>query len=132
MKKTEQQTYNIPQVDEDAVRAIQVHCGLRPLTSRILVARGITTPEAAELFLTPSLDRDWLDPELIPGLTEVADKVEEVIRRGGRILVFGDFDVDGITATAVSVRGLRALGADVSGIIPHRYNEGYALSQAAV
>ncbi|MGN0037953.1 MAG: single-stranded-DNA-specific exonuclease RecJ [Coriobacteriales bacterium] len=132
MDMRERHTYSVPSIDADAAKAIEVHCGLRPLTSRILVARGITTPEQAEAFLTPSLERDWLDPTLIPGLEEVAAKVEEVIRRGGRILVFGDFDVDGITATAVSVRGLRALGADVSGLIPHRYNEGYALSQAAV
>ena len=132
MNKENELTYKIPQVDEDCVKAIEVACNLRPLTARILVSRGVDTPAKAQRFLTPSLERDWLDPNLIPGLSDVADKVEAAIRAGKRILVFGDFDVDGITATTVSVRGLRALGADVCGLIPHRYNEGYALSQAAV
>ncbi len=62
----------------------------------------------------------------------MADVVEREVRRGGRVLVFGDFDCDGITATATLVRGLRRLGADVVGLIPHRYDEGYALSDAAI
>lgn len=132
MNKENELTYKIPQVDENCVKAIEVACNLRPLTARILVSRGVDTPAKAQRFLTPSLERDWLDPNLIPGLSDVADKVEAAIRTGKRILVFGDFDVDGITATTVSVRGLRALGADVCGLIPHRYNEGYALSQVAV
>lgn len=125
-------TYSIKAYDEDKAQALVAHCNIRPLTARVLVGRGVDTPAAAERFLTPSLERDWADPSLIPGLVEVADKVERVLRAGGRILVFGDFDVDGITATTVSVRGLRSLGADVVGLIPHRYNEGYALSEAAV
>ena len=121
-----------PHVDEATVSDISRACGLRPLTARLLVARGHTTPAAVQRFLTPSLQRDWLPPEGIPGLQQVADCVQAAIQAGTRILVFGDFDVDGITATAISVRGLRALGADVAGLIPHRYEEGYALSEAAV
>ena len=133
MKKTDEaRSFCIPDIDETAVNDIVVNCGLLPLTARVLVSRGITTPEAANEFLTPSLDRDWLDPEIIPGLTEVADKVEAAIRAKKRILVFGDFDVDGVSATTVSLRGLRALGADVVGLIPHRYEEGYALSEKAL
>ncbi len=127
-----QHNYEISAVDEDAARGVELACGVRPLTARILASRGFDTPQAAREFLDPSLERDWHDPSLIPGLIDVADKVEQVIRSGGRILVFGDFDVDGITATTVSVRGLRQLGADACGLIPHRYNEGYALSREAV
>lgn len=132
MKTTLLDIYNFAECDEACANEIAQACGLRPLTARILSSRGVCTPQEAERFMSPSLDRDWLDPYQIPGMREVVDKVEEVIRSGGRILVFGDFDVDGITATTVSVRGLRALGADAEGLIPHRYNEGYALSKAAV
>ncbi len=129
--KTKQDVF-VEHEDEAAAREIAQACSLSSLTSRVLVSRGIDSVELAREFLTPSLERDWLAPEQIPGLVEIADAVERAIREGKRILVFGDFDVDGITATAVSVRGLRALGATVYGLIPHRYNEGYALSEAAV
>ena len=65
-------------------------------------------------------------------MSEVVDCLRAAIEGRKRILVFGDFDVDGITATALSVRALRALGADAHGLIPHRYDEGYALSEAAI
>ncbi len=124
--------YTVAPADEAAVEAIASGCGLLPLTARILVSRGIDTPERVRAFLSPSLTRDCHDPACIPGLEEVADKVLSVMEAHGRILVFGDFDVDGISATALAVRGLRVLGACADGLIPHRYDEGYALSEAAV
>lgn len=132
MTQQSKQTYEIKPYDEDIAKEIESACSLRPLTARILASRGVATAAQAKRFLSPDLSRDWHDPALIPGLIDVAAKVESVIRAGGRILVFGDFDVDGITATTVSVRGLRDLGADACGLIPHRYDEGYALSKAAV
>lgn len=129
--KTKQNIF-VEHEDELAAQDIAKACNLSSLTSRVLVSRGVDSVEAAREFLSPSLERDWRDPQEIPGLAEVADVVEKAIREKKRILVFGDFDVDGITATAVSVRGLKALGACVHGLIPHRYNEGYALSEAAV
>ena len=72
------------------------------------------------------------DLTIIPGLSEAADALEAAIRRGDHILVFGDFDLDGISATTVLTRGLRALGAQATPFIPLRFEEGYALSQAAI
>lgn len=132
MKADDMNDYEVAPIDEATVETIVKSCGLSPLTARVLVARGFATPHEVDEFLTPSLERDWHDPAKIPGLVAVADKVESAIRAGKRILIFGDFDVDGITATTVSVRGLRALGADVVGLIPHRYEEGYALSEKAI
>ena len=119
-------------VDEAAAGDIASCCGLSPLTARLLVARGVDSVEEVQRFLEPSLERDWLDPADIPGLPAAAERIALAIERHERILVFGDFDVDGITATTVSVRGLRAFGADVVGLIPHRYDEGYALSERAI
>ena len=103
-----------------------------PLVARIMVARGIDSVEAGQLFLTPSLERDWADPRLIPGMEQVADRVERAVRAGESIAVFGDFDVDGITSTCLLTEALRTLGARVRPFIPHRFDEGYGLSQAAL
>jgi single-stranded-DNA-specific exonuclease len=96
------------------------------------VARGIVDADDAQRFLAPDLDRDWGDPALVPGMTEVADALEAAVRARRRILVFGDFDVDGISATACMARGLAALGADVGCLIPHRMDEGYGLTPGAL
>ncbi len=97
-----------------------------------LVARGISTSEQARAFLNPTLERDWLDPYLIPGLGDVADAVEASIRKDQHIVVFGDFDLDGISATATLTRGLRVLGARVTPFIPLRFEEGYGLTEASL
>lgn len=108
--------------------------GLRvaPLIARIMAARGISTVEEGKLFLTPSLERDWCDPLIIPGMREVADRVQLAIERGESIAVFGDFDVDGITSTCLLTEALRELGAVVHPFIPHRFEEGYGISQNAL
>ena len=97
-----------------------------------MVAHGITSIEEGQLFLTPSLDRDWADPLVIPGMAVVADRVERAVRSHERIAVFGDFDVDGITSTCLLTEALRMFGANVTPFIPHRFDEGYGLSRAAL
>ena len=89
-----------------------------------MVAHGITSIEEGQLFLTPSLDRDWVDPLVIPGMAVVADRVERAIRSHECIAVFGDFDVDGITSTCLLTEALRSFGANVTPFIPHRFDEG--------
>ena len=106
--------------------------GLPRFVAATLVARGISEPSEVRAFLEPSLDRDWLDPYTIPGLSEVADALEAAIKRGDHLIVFGDFDLDGISATTVLTRGLRELGAHATPFIPLRFEEGYALSDAAL
>ena len=106
--------------------------GIPGLVARIMVAHGITSIEEGQLFLTPSLDRDWADPLIIPGMSVVADRVERAIRNHEHFAVFGDFDVDGITSTCLLTEALRTFGADVTPFIPHRFDEGYGLSRAAL
>ncbi|MDR2105958.1 MAG: single-stranded-DNA-specific exonuclease RecJ [Coriobacteriales bacterium] len=122
----------IRDVDKAAVQALTESCGLAPLVAHTLVARGIQTAAAVEDFLHPSLDREWSAPEAVCGLVAVSDALEEAIRAHRRILVFGDFDVDGISATACMVRGLSALGASVDYLIPNRMDEGYGLTAASL
>lgn len=116
----------------DAEQAITAAFGVPSLVARILAARGADDLDEVSRFLTPSLERDWCDPALIPGLVEVANRVERAVRDGEAVAVFGDFDVDGMSSTALLTLALKELGANVQGFIPRRFGEGYGLSEAAM
>ncbi len=103
-----------------------------PLVARIMAARGVGSIDEARRFLTPSLDRDWSDPLGIPGMGAAADRVEHALRTHEAIAVFGDFDVDGMTSTCLLTLALRELGGAVMPYIPHRFGEGYGLSEEAL
>jgi len=122
----------VSQPDFALVRLLTDELGVSEVTARVLAARGIVSADEARAFLAPSLDRDWPGTSAIPGLAEVAARVSRAIDAGEHIVVFGDFDLDGISAAAVATRGLRALGADVDAVVPHRFREGYGLTPAAV
>ena len=119
---------NDPSLEGELVSGLH----LAPLVARIMVAHGIGSVEEGRLFLTPSLERNWADPLIIPGMAEVAARVERAVRSGELIAVFGDFDVDGITSTCLLTEALRALGAHVRPFIPHRFDEGYGLTCQAL
>ena len=70
---------------------------ITPLVARIMVAHGIASVEEGRRFLTPSLERDWADPLIIPGMYEVVARLDRALDAHEAIAVFGDFDVDGIT-----------------------------------
>ena len=123
--------FNVKGVRPDVVNLLSGTLGLPRFVAATLAGRGIDSLPKAQAFFHPSLDRDWLNPYMIPGLEEVVDDLERAIRRGRHILVFGDFDLDGISATTVLTRGLRELGAAVTPFIPRRFEEGYGLSIAA-
>ena len=118
--------------DPSSERAIVEACGVVPIVARTLVSRGIRDVEEARLFLSPSIERDWLDPLLIPGMSEVADRVQAAIEGGETIAVFGDFDVDGMSATCLLTLGVRRLGGHVLPFIPDRFKEGYGLSRTSL
>lgn len=123
---------NILPANEAAVQLLSDKLHLPRFIASTLVARGIDTPEKAELFLSPDINRDWRNPYDIGGMDSVVDALSVALRAQKRILVFGDFDLDGISATAIMTRGLRALGAEVIPFIPLRFEEGYGLSDKAI
>ncbi len=124
--------FDIRRVDSAAVATVAKATGLPEFLAATIVSRGIDTPELAEQFLHPSLERDWLNPYIIPGLEDVAYALVDAIKSQKHILVFGDFDLDGISATCVLTRGLRSLGAaKVTPFIPRRFDEGYGLTEEA-
>lgn len=118
--------------DAVAEHEVRAATGVTPLAARVMVARGIRTAAQAREFLTPSLERDWLDPRELPGLVPAADRVERAVRSHEVIAVFGDFDVDGMSSTCLLTLGLRELGAEVHPYIPRRFGEGYGLSAEAL
>ena len=105
--------------------------GVSPLTIQILQNRGITDPDQAKQFLAPALS-DLPDPFLMKDVKVAALRILQAIRRREKISLFGDYDVDGITATALLLLFLREAGAQVDFYLPHRLKEGYGLNQTAV
>jgi single-stranded-DNA-specific exonuclease len=101
------------------------------LVSRLLRARGFVDPERTTAFLHPSPD-GFHDPFLLLGMDAATSAILEHIRLGSRIMVHGDYDVDGITATATVTSFLRQIGADCRFYIPDRLTEGYGLSESGI
>lgn len=117
--------------DEARVRALAAAGGYAPLTAAVLSARGIDTPDAAAAYL--SCDTAGLHaPLLLADMDKAVAVVEGALQRGERIVVYGDYDVDGVTATCTLVDYLRGRGAKCDYYIPNRLREGYGLSRAAM
>lgn len=93
----------------------------------VLVGRGLVDASAVHGFLNPRL-AEVTDPFLLPGMAPAADRILRAVRTRERIAVYGDYDVDGVTATALMVTVLRRLGADVQPFLPNRIDEGYGMS----
>lgn len=98
---------------------------------RLLALRGLDTPEKIVAFLHPS--REHLsDPFLLKGMAEAVELIRRAVGAGQKIAVYGDYDADGVTSTALLVRTLRMLGASVEAYIPDRFREGYGLHPEAL
>jgi single-stranded-DNA-specific exonuclease len=108
------------------VRALAQALDLRETTASVLVRRGYGDPEAAQAFL--AAERPRHDPLLLGDVADACALLRRRIAEGGRICVHGDYDVDGICATALAVTVLRGFGADVEWHLPSRFEEGYGLS----
>jgi single-stranded-DNA-specific exonuclease len=104
---------------------------ISPLAAQVLCNRGLSDLEQAKTFFDPKLS-DLLPPSALEGTEQAADLVREAIQQGRKIVIYGDYDVDGITGTATLWRVLRMAGADVDYYIPHRLEEGYGLNEEAV
>ncbi|MCB1059756.1 MAG: single-stranded-DNA-specific exonuclease RecJ [Calditrichaeota bacterium] len=99
--------------------------------ARILLNRGMETPDAVERFFSPS-PAQLYDPFLMSGMEKAVDRIVEALQNRDRIAIYGDYDVDGITSVSMLYLFLRDLGGDVVAYIPDRQNEGYGISQAGL
>ena len=118
--------WKILQPDPLLVQKIQKNLNCHPITARVLANRKITSAAQASDFFQPTLDT-LPSPMLLNGINAAARRIRNALGNRERILVFGDYDVDGVTATALMVDFLRNVGADVIAHIPHRTDEGYGL-----
>jgi single-stranded-DNA-specific exonuclease len=105
--------------------ALERELGVGHVLSQILVRRGLGMPELARAFLQA---QERHEPSAFAGIDQALQSIRQQIATGGRITVHGDYDVDGICATAIMVRALRALGANVGWFLPSRVDDGYGLS----
>jgi single-stranded-DNA-specific exonuclease len=121
-----QMQYTILQPDPDLVRRIQQHLDCHPIVATILANRKIGSARHAVDFLQPTF-KSLPNPMELSGMREAADRIYYALQKKQRILVFGDYDADGVTATAVLSTFLTGAGADVRIHLPHRTIEGYGL-----
>ena len=105
--------------------------GVSPTVAALLISRGCEDESSARRFLQPSYDQ-LHDPYLMLGMSEAVPRLLRAIDTGERILVYGDYDVDGTTGTALLLRALNLLGARTGFHVPHRFTEGYGIQQAAL
>ncbi len=117
--------------DPIAIDRLSKELRLSPLVAQVLIARGLASADNARSFLTAKLS-DLFEPSRLPGVDEAADRVVDAVRAGRRITIYGDYDVDGVTATSVLWHCLTLAGAVVDYYIPCRMEEGYGLNVEAL
>jgi len=117
--------------DRAAVAELASALRVQPLVAALLIARGHGTAEKALEFLNPSFDH-LHDPLLLKGMREAADRVHRAVADGEKILIWGDYDVDGTTGTVLLRRVLKMLGAETGFHVPNRFTEGYGVNIPAL
>lgn len=114
------ENYTLLDTSQDLVAKLTRTHNLPRLVARVLVSLGYDSYEKITRYLSATLERDWEDPCLIPGLVPCVGRIQEAIEKHERICVFGDFDVDGVCALAIMCQALEALGAYVRPYFPDR------------
>ncbi len=122
-----QEKWQLQSYNPRPVSILMERLGISKIMAQALVARGIVTEEEAKRFLRSDL-ADLHDPFLIEGMARAAERLEGAITSGEKIAIWGDYDADGVTATAVLVRALRNFGASPRYYLPSRLQEGYGLN----
>ncbi|MBQ1248677.1 MAG: DHH family phosphoesterase, partial [Selenomonadales bacterium] len=115
------------EADEETVDSLAAALQVPSYIAKILVNRGITTVDDAKRFLTQD-ESYGVSPFLMKGIDKAVERIQTAIENREKIVVYGDYDVDGITATSLMMRVLKELGADVTYFIPNRHTEGYGLN----
>jgi hypothetical protein len=117
--------------DRQLVAELERKAGVSSIVAQLLAARGLVDPSDAKRFLAGTLS-DLRDPETLPGVPEAADRLLAAAKAGRPIVVYGDYDADGMCATAILIGCLEAVGGKVSWYVPDRFEEGYGLNGEAL
>src|SRR5436309_3560739 len=118
--------------DADLVAALSREANVPPLIAQLLLNRGVSDASGAATFFDRRLS-GLHDPETLPGVVEAAERIVSAIRDRRKIVIYGDYDVDGVCGTSILWACLRLAGAaDVEYYIPHRVEEGYGVNGEAL
>ena len=126
------QRWRIATPQPEVVQQISLSTGLLPLVSQVVVNRGIDNPDLAHIYIDPETEELPSPLDEFPDLAASIQLLEDAIASGEKIAICGDYDADGMTSTALLLRGLRHLGADVDYAIPSRMKDGYGINQRIV
>lgn len=117
--------------DEELVERLETTAKVSPIIAQLLASRGIHHPDLIKRFLNASMTQ-LHDPSLLPHVGNAAEIVHQAIKNKQKIVIFGDYDCDGMTGTAILVSGLKLIQADVSYFVPNRLEDGYGLNRDAL
>lgn len=117
--------------DPALVHQLASELSLSPVAAKILLSRGLDTKSKVEEFLSPSMEK-LLDPLLLPDMEKGVDRIIRALTNRDKVMIFGDYDVDGITSTSLLYLILNKLGAEVTYYLPNRLIEGYGLSEEGI
>ena len=123
--------WELRKADENVAHKLAAEAGLPPIVARLLVARGVTEPDAAHRFLNPSLDH-LHSPYKMLGMTTAVERLRRAIAANERILIYGDYDVDGTTAVVILKTAIELCGGRAEFHVPHRIKEGYGMKDDVI
>ncbi|PYZ94148.1 single-stranded-DNA-specific exonuclease RecJ [Salipaludibacillus keqinensis] len=122
--------WKVTEIEESMVQQLSEEIGLSKIATRFLVQRGMKTKEEVDAFL--HMDESSLhDPFQLKDMEKAVNRIHEAIRTSERILIFGDYDADGVTSTSLMYMTLKQLGANVGFYVPNRFTEGYGPNEKA-
>lgn len=126
-----QKRWTIRKHDQAAVTKLAAELNVVPLVAALLIARGFDTPDKAHEFLHPS-PQHLHEPYLLKGMHEAVARIERAITNREKILIWGDYDVDGTTGTVLLRKMFRLIGVDTGFHVPNRFTEGYGINIPAL
>ncbi len=123
--------WNVKKCDSGQAAALAAETGVSTLLAGVLLNRGIDSKEKVEEFLHPER-WEYYDPYLLPDMAAAVQRIRQAVEQREQIVVYGDYDADGITATTILLKTLKKMGALVDYYIPNRFTEGYGINQEAL
>lgn len=121
----------IKEVDQEKIDLLAKQNAIHPIMARLLFLRGVTSDEEIALFLNSQV-ATFYDPFLLDGMSDAVQRIQAAITQQEKILIYGDYDADGVTSTALMYKTLKALNANLAYYIPNRFTDGYGLNSAAI
>ena len=137
MRQRPHKIWNVQTPDLDKSLRLAAELGVSPLVGQLLVSRQVTDAEKARIYLSPKFTEfeNLYNPSQLEDMSKAVERIQKAIDRGEKICIYGDYDADGTTATALLVDAFRQVGVpknQVDYYIPNRFTDGYGLSQQTI